>query len=120
MRKFALAGLALVLSVGLTLAAEVTFLGYDKEKKELKVKDGDKEEVYTVSDKTKFVMISGKKGEEPKETELDSEKGMKALERLDMSEKAKGKAKMTIELDGKKVKELKMRLPGGKKGPDKN
>ena len=54
MRKFLLAALALFVSVGLTLAANVTFLGYDKEKKELKVKDGDAEKTYKVSDATKF------------------------------------------------------------------
>ena len=48
MRKFLLAALALFVSVGLTLAAQVTFLGYDKDKKELKVKDGDKEKTLKV------------------------------------------------------------------------
>lgn len=114
MRKFALTGLALVLSVGLTVAAEVVFLGYDKEKKELKVKEGDDEKTYTVSDKTTF-KIKGKDGDK----DVPNEKGIEALEKLDSNEKAKGKAKMDIEVDGKKVKEIKMRMGGGKK-KDKN
>ena len=114
MRKFALAGLALVLSVGLTVAAEVVFLGYDKEKKELKVKDKDDKEVtYTVTSDTKFKM-KGKDGEK----DVPNEKGIEALEKMDGNEKAKGKAKMDIEVDGKKVKELTMRMGGKKK--DKN
>lgn len=110
MRKFALASLALFLSVGITVAAQVVFLGYDKEKKELKVKDGDDEKTYMVTDKTVFKMVA--KGEEK---ELDNEKGIKALEKMDDNEKQKGKLKMDIELDGKKVKELKMKMPGKKK-----
>lgn len=117
MRKFALASLALFLSVGLTLAAQVTFLSYDKEKKELKVKDGDDEKTYEVTSDTKFKNL-GKKGDEPKD--IPNEDGIKALEKLNDNEKAKGKAKMEIEVDGKKVKEIKGRLMGGKKGPDKN
>ena len=116
MRKFALAGLALVLSVGLTLAAEVTFLSYDKEKKELKVKDGDDEKTYEVTKDTKFKNL-GKKGDEPKD--VPNEDGVKALEKLEEGGKAKGKAKMEIEVDGKKLKEVKGRLMGGKK-KDKN
>jgi hypothetical protein len=109
MRKFALAGLVMFLSVGLSLAAQVTFLSYDKEKKELKVKDGDEEKVYEITDDTKFKVTA--KGEEK---ELDNMKGIKALERMEDGGKAKGKQKLDIEVDGKKVKELKMKL-GGKK-----
>ena len=114
MRKFALAGLALVLTVGLTLAAEVTFLGYDKEKKELKVKDGDDEKTYTVTDKTAFKM-KGKDGEK----DVPNDKGIEALEKMDGNEKQKGKAKMDVEVDGKKVKAITMQMRGGKK-KDKN
>lgn len=115
MRKFALAGLALVLSVGLTVAAQVTFLSYDKEKKELKVKNesGD-EKTYTVSSDTKF-KVKGKDGDK----DMPNEKGIEALEKLNENEKAKGKAKMEVEVDGKKVKEITLSRMGGKK-KDKN
>ncbi len=117
MRKFALAGLALVLSVGLTLAAEVTFLSYDKEKKELKVKDGDDEKTYEVTTGTKFKQ-TGKDGDK----DIPNEEGLKSLEKLEEGGKAKGKYKMDVEVDGKKVKEIKTKARGKKKdkGPDKN
>lgn len=108
MRKFMLAALAMFVSASLIIAGEVTFLGYDKEKKELKVKDGDKEKVLKVSDDTKF-----KRGDK----DVDTEKGLKTLEKMNENEKAKGKMKFDVTVDGDKVKELKM-AEGKKK--DKN
>ena len=99
MRKFLLAALALFVSVGLTLAAQVTFLGYDKDKKELKVKDGDKEKTLKVNSDTKF-----KRGD----MDVDNEKGLAALEKMEGNEKQKGKAKLDITTDGDKVTEIKM------------
>lgn len=99
MRKFLLAALALFCSIGLALAGSVTFLGYDKEKKELKVKDGDAEKTYKVSDSTKF-----KSGDK----DVPNDKGVAQLEKMDGNDKAKGKAKFEIETDGDKVKEIKM------------
>lgn len=114
MRKFALAGLALVLSVGLTLAAEVTFLSYDKEKKELKVKDKEGDEnTYTVTSDTKF-KVKGKDTDK----EMENEKGVKQLEKMEEDGKAKGNYKMDVETDGKKLKELTFKRGGKKK--DKN
>jgi hypothetical protein len=104
MRKFLLAALALFVSVGLTLAAQVTFLGYDKDKKELKVKDGDKEKTLKVTSDTKF-----KRGD----MDVPNDKGVAALEKMDGNEKAKGKSKLDITTDGDKVTEVKM--PGRKK-----
>lgn len=100
MRKFLLAALALFLSVGLTLAAQVTFLGYDKDKKELKVKDGDKEMTLKVTSDTKF-----KRGD----MDVPNDKGLTALEKMDGNEKQKGKAKFEITTDGDKVTEIKMK-----------
>ncbi len=54
MRKLIVAALSLLLSAGLLLAAPVIFQSYDKEKKELKVKDGDKEITYKLNDKTTY------------------------------------------------------------------
>jgi hypothetical protein len=99
MRKFILAALALFLSVSLTIAAQVTFLGYDKEKKELKVKDGDKEKSLKVSGDTKF-----KVGD----NDLANDKGVERLEKMDGNDKAKGKLKFEVTVDGDKVTEIKM------------
>jgi hypothetical protein len=105
MRKFALAGLALVLCVGLTVAADVVFVSYDKEKKELKVKDkDDKETTYKVTDKVTF-----KTGDK----ETAAEKGIARLEKMEANEKTKGKAKMKITVEDKELKEV--QFPEGKK-----
>src|SRR5262245_38274781 len=53
MRKLLSAVFGLVVSAGLVVAAEVTLVKYDKDKKELTVKDkAGKESVYKVTDKT--------------------------------------------------------------------
>lgn len=104
MRKFALAVAALFACVSLTIAAEVVFLSYDKDTKELKVKEDGSEKTYKVTDKTTF-----KRGDK----DVASDKGITALEKMNDNEKTKGKAKLDITVDGKEIKEIKMR--GGKK-----
>jgi hypothetical protein len=56
MRKMLMALVAVFLMTGLVVAVEVTLVanGYDKEKKELKVKEGDAEKTYKVDEKGKF------------------------------------------------------------------
>ena len=54
MRKLIVAVLCLFVSAGLLLAAPVIFVSYDKEKKELKVKDGEDTKTYKINDKTTF------------------------------------------------------------------
>lgn len=54
MRKLALALTSLLLATGLAAAAEVTLLKFDKDTKEVRVKEGDAEKVYRVTDATKF------------------------------------------------------------------
>ncbi len=54
MRKLIVTALGLFVFAGLVEASPVTFVSYDKEKKELKVKDGDKEKTLTVNDKTTY------------------------------------------------------------------
>ena len=109
MRKFVLAGVALFFTVGLALAAEVTFIKYDKEKKELTVKDkDDKETTYKVTEKTTF-----KRGEK----DVPNEKGIEALERMEEGGKSKGRSKMDIETEKKELKEVKFRA-GKKKKPE--
>lgn len=112
MRKFALASVALVLSVGLVLAAEVTFVKYDKEKKELTVKEKDDEMTYKITDDTKF--FTTVKGEKK---DMETEKALKQLEKMEDDGKAKGKAKMEIKVEKKKLTEVEFKR--GKK-KDKN
>jgi hypothetical protein len=95
MRKLMSAVVALFLMAGLVAAAEVMVVKYDKEKKAVTVKEGDKEATYTLSDKTKVTV-----GKEEKKLE-DVEKRL-----------AKG-AKIDITTEKDAVTELK--LKGGKK-----
>ena len=107
MRKFVLAGVALFFTVGLVLAAEVTFVSYDKEKKELTVKDSDnKETTYKVTDKTEF-----KRGDK----DVPNDKGIERLEKMEEGGKSKGRTKFDIETDKKTVKSLTFRAGKGKK-----
>jgi hypothetical protein len=110
MRKFVLAGVALFFTVGLVLAAEVTFMKYDKDKKELTVKDkDDKEMTVKVTEKTAFKI----KGKDGGEKDLPNDKGIERLEKMEEGGKAKGKAKFDIEVEKKEAKEITFR--GGKK-----
>ncbi|HEY2785996.1 MAG TPA: hypothetical protein VGJ05_13580 [Fimbriiglobus sp.] len=102
MRKFVLSALALFLCVGLTLAAQVTFVKYDEDKKELTVKgDDDKktEKTYKISDETKFK--NNKK-------DMTSEKGTARFKKMKVD------TKFEITTDGDKLTEVKF-LPRMKK-----
>jgi acyl-ACP thioesterase len=110
MRKFALASVALFASVGLLLAAEVEFVKFNKEKKELTVKEKDEEKTYKVTDDTKFFRAG--KGEKK---EVDKEKAMETLDKLN---DAKRKPKMVIKAEKDKLTEVEFKGVGKKK--DKN
>jgi hypothetical protein len=69
MRKMLLALFTMFFMASLVVAVEVTALSYDKDKKELKVKEGDAEKTYKIGDKTKFTTTDFK-GENPKESSL--------------------------------------------------
>jgi hypothetical protein len=99
MRKFVLAMLTMLLTLGLTIAAQVTFVSFDAEKKELKVKDGDDEKTYKVTDKTTF-----KTGDK----DTPAEKGLTRLGKM----KAKAKFDVTVEKDT--VTEVKFPAPKAK------
>lgn len=98
MRKFMLSVFALAVSVSLGLAGEVTFVAFDAEKKELKVKDGDAEKTYKITDKTAF-----KNGD--KDAKRDN-----ALTRL-----GKMKAKTKFELTAEKDEVTEVKFPAAKK-----
>jgi len=57
MRKLFLALAAMLFMTGLVAAAEMNVTKFDKEKKEVTVKDGDKETVYKVTEKVKVTII---------------------------------------------------------------
>ena len=71
MRKMLMALLAMFLMAGLVVAVEVSLVadGYDKTKKELKVKEGDDTKTYTIDEKGKFTRTD-KNGENGKEVDF--------------------------------------------------
>ena len=87
MRQMIVATLSLPLSAGMLLAGPVIFESFDKEKMELKVKDGDKEMVYKLNDKTTY-----KAGDKEVKAE-------KALELFDKMKAGKTKLDVTGEKD---------------------
>ena len=87
MRKLIVAVLSLLVTTGLLLAAPVIFQSYDKEKKELKVKDGDKEITYKLNDKTTY-----KDGDK----DLDADK---VADRLSKLKEGKSKLEITAKED---------------------
>jgi len=105
MRKLLLSIGALFFMAGLVIAADVTLVKFDKDKKEITVKDGDKEKTYKVTDKTKF-STTDKDGNAKEATFEQAEKRLG-------NEKAAGKLKLEITTDGDNLTEVKYK--GGKK-----
>ena len=106
MRQIALSMCCLFAMTGLALAAEVTLVKFDKDKKEMTVKDGDKESTYKITDKTK-ITFTGKDGT-AKEGTYD------VVEKIMTSPKAAGKAKFEITTDKDAITELKFKANKGK------
>jgi hypothetical protein len=102
MRKLLLALFAMFFMAGLVVAVEVSVLSYDKDKKEIKVKEGDAEKTYKVDPKGKFTVVT-------KDGDKDSD--FAAFEKRAGNDKAKGKIDITVK-DGT-VTEAKWK--GGKK-----
>lgn len=75
MRKLLLAFGTLLLMSGLAAAVEVTLLKFDKETKEVTVKEGEAENVYKITDSTKFVGVD-KAGNTRDMTYDDAVKGL--------------------------------------------
>jgi hypothetical protein len=97
MRKLALAGLALLLSFGLALASEVSFVKFDKDKKELTVKEDEKNATYKITDDTKV-----KRGE--KEGKLEN-----LLKYFDTKAKEGDTFDITVDKDKKTITEIKLK-----------
>jgi len=111
MRKLFFAVLAMAFMAGLVVAAEGTLTKVDLDKKEVTVKEGEKENTYKIDDKVKVTLVTGKKGEE-KETEgkySDWEERLK-----NFKADAKFGNKITFEAKDGKITEVKIR-GGGKK-----
>jgi len=108
MRKLALAIATMLFMTGLVVATEMTLVKYDKDKKELTVKDGDKEKTLKITDKTKFSM-AGKDG--------DKDAEWANVEKMLTSEKyiGSGKAKWDITAEGDTITSAKFKFGGGKK-----
>src|SRR5215475_9306569 len=69
MRKFLMALVAMFFMAGLVVAVEVSIVSYDKDKKEIKVKEGDAEKTYKVDEKGKFTRTD-KNGENAKDVDF--------------------------------------------------
>ena len=106
MRKLLLSLACLLFMAGLVIAAEVTLVKYDTDKKEVTVKEGDAEKTYKLTEKTK-ITVTDKDGN-VKEATLDA--AIKALS----SEKAKGKLKFDITTDKEDITEMKLKAKKGK------
>lgn len=83
MRQSLLAAFVVFVSASLSLAGEVMFVSYDKDKKSLKVKEGDAEKVYTLTDKTVFK--NGEKEIKKAETGFSRLEKMKADAKFDLT-----------------------------------
>ena len=92
MRKFVLSMLALFVCVGLTIAAQVKFVKFDEDKKELTVKEDDKEKTYKVTDKTTF---------KRNDKDVPAEKATGSLKKM------KADAEIDVTNDGEKATEIK-------------
>ena len=101
MRKLLLSLGCLFFMAGLVIAGEVTLVKFDKEKKEVTVKEDDKEKTYKISDKTKFSSTD----KDGKATEMTYEDAVKGLG----NPKAEGKLKFDITVKDGEITEAKMK-----------
>ena len=105
MRKL-LAALICSLSIaGIVVAAEVTLVKYDPEKKAVTVKEGDAERTYHLTDRTKVYVVRDGKAED---ATVDT--AIKVLS----NDRAKGKLKFELTPDKDTIAEMKLRPRKGK------
>ena len=93
----------------LVVAADGTITKVNLDKKEVTIKEGDKETTYTISDKVKVTLLTGKKGEE-KESEGKWEDWKMRLEKFNPDSKRGNK--LTFEAKDGKITEVKIRGRG--------
>jgi hypothetical protein len=106
MRKVLPALCCLLFMTGVLFAGEVTLVKFDKDKKELTVKEGTSQKTYKVTDKTKFLAVDKKSGESKS---LPYEKVLLGL----LNPNAEGSMKFDITVKDGEVVEA--RLPGRRK-----
>jgi hypothetical protein len=105
MRKLLTASVCTLLITGIVVAAEVTLVKYDPEKKAVTVKEGDVEKTYHLTDKTKVYVVRDGKAEH---ATVDT--AIKVLS----SDRAKGKLKFELTSDKDAIAEMKLRPRKGK------
>jgi hypothetical protein len=105
MRKLLMALASTLVMTGLVVAAEVTLVKYDPEKKAVTVKEGDVEKTYTLTDKTKVFVIRDGKAED---ATVDT--AIKVLG----NDRAKGKLKFELIADKDTIAEMKLKPRKGK------
>jgi hypothetical protein len=106
MRKLLPALCCLLGMGGAALAGEVTLLKFDKDAKQITVKEGAAEKTYKLTDKSRFLAVDRKSGESITLTYDDAAKGLG-------NPKAQGKLKFDLVAKGDEVVEAK--FPGRKK-----
>lgn len=104
MRKLLMSLTTVLFMTGLVIAAEVSIVKYDKDKKEVTVEEGGKEVVYKVSEKVKVTVVD-------KDGNATEGKAAAFFKRLENIEKAKNK-KVDITVKDKEITEVKYK--GGK------
>lgn len=105
MRKLILALAATFAIAGLVVAAEVTLVRYDPDKKAVTVKEGDSEKTYQLTDQTKVYVIRNGKTED---ATVDT--AIKVLG----NPRAKGKLKFDLTPDKDAIAEMKLTPRKGK------
>jgi hypothetical protein len=101
MRKLLLALFCVLLLSGLAAAVEVTLVDFNKDAKEIAVKEGGAEKVYRITDATKFYGVDP----EGKVREMTFDDAAKGLG----SEKAKGALKFSITAKDDEVTEARFK-----------
>lgn len=106
MRKMLLALVALFAMAGLVVAVEVTVVKFDKEKKEVTVKEGDAEKTYKYTDKIK-VTTTDKDGK-------STEAKLEDFEKRAGGKGGKGGVKLDIKTEKDTITEATWKSKGGK------
>jgi len=112
MRKFVMSLVMMLFMAGLVCAVEATLVKGDADKKEVTVKEGDKENTYKYTDKLKVTLVVDKDGNTKEGTVADFEKRFKAGKGKG---KGKGGAKLDITVKDDTITEVKFRAGGKKK-----
>ena len=106
MRKLLMSLACMLFMTGLVIAAEVTLVKFDGDKKEVTVKEGDAEKTYKITDKTKVSFID--KDGNAKDGTLE------AATKVLGSKNAPGKMKFEITTDKGDITEMKLKARKGK------